>query len=754
MLLNYDIRVIGAANVDKALAGIEARIRQHNQRVVHSLGVTPAQARRAASPGTAQIDQRRFQAASSAHFTSIARKQESADKAAGKAKEKALREEHRIRNQINNMNLRQIKTEEQERVRGLSHEHRVRERMAHARSNFLTQSVGRGFDRATNTVRTVGTAGAAMLGVGGAALAASAVSDATKLDETTRRLVIQGTMPGEKSKHDPDELRKKFEQTGIETGIAPQAVAEGVAQFVTKVGDLDTAVANMKVFATVAQATGASVQEIASSSADLSEKLGIKDVNDMSKALAMLTVQGKKGAFELRDLAAYLPEVSAAASTFGVKGVKGTVQLGGMMQIARRATGSGAEAATSVEAMFRQMVAKSGDIQSGDAFGGRKVSIFQGNDPTKPLRDFYDIIGDMLEASRGNVEELGKTFDVRGVRAVNPLITTFREASDKAGGGDKGAKAGRAAVMAALKDASEVKAEFSDIEKDAQAAMKSFSIQLDIIGASMKRDVGAVLLPELIRLAPTVAALVPAVGHAAKLFVDLVKFLTEHPFQALAVVIAAQLAADFTKAKLGDLVGKLITRAIAGKTAPSLLGGGGGGGTPVPGPGFLGSPGRAGIANAASTGTALGLSVATAIFTVGVANFEAGEVNMKRSGDLLNQVRAMGGAEDAGKARELVEQQRKTTDSARQGGIVSTLFGRGVAEFIGLEQAAELKTQETILKEMEERLQKLDSLNDMSQKMKDAGTKQEDAAAQLSEAAKRLGLVATLNRGNAPSPIK
>lgn len=757
-LLQYDVSIVGTKRIDDAFASIEKRMRRHNTTMASIANAPGGRSGGARDPAAAK-----------------------------------LREQHRIRNAINNLNLRDIRAEERERLAGIRRnedyrrrvqttslrmEQRERERAERLagraaarelreRSAFVRSTVGHGLTRTAGAVGAVGRTGAAMVGVGGAALAASAVAGATRLDEMTRRLVISGRQGGEQAKFNPEDLRRRFEKTSIETGVAGEDIAAGAQAFVTKTGDLDTAINNHKIFAQVAQATGAAVNDVASAAADMSEKMGIKSVEDMKDALAALTLQGKKGAFELKDAAEQLPEILSAAASFGVSGTGGLKQLGGFLQIARQASGSGAETATATVQAFTQLKAKSAKIQSGEAFGGRAVSVFEGNDPTKGLRNFNEILGDVMQASRGNLVELQEVFDVRGIKAVNPLIKTFREASEKAGGGDKGAKAGRAAVMAQLQNATTVTGGFAEVEKDAGDAMKSFSVQMAIVQAEFKQAIAGEIMPQLMKLGPQLRKLVPFVGRAVKVFVDLVEFFMNHPFKSIAMVVAAQLAADFAKARISSMVTGFIEKIFQKIRLPALgggggsLSGGGSGGVAAAGGGsggFLSRPTAAGALGAVGLGATLGLTVGTAILTAGVVNFERGEAEMKTSGAALNRLRelAAGPATEESKreAQEIVNQQKSKVAEVEKGGMISTLFGRGVAESIGVERPEELKTQQSFYDDMR-RL--FDTIVDKTEQQRKAAVEAAEAAKSGAEAQKQAagkGGTVTPNRGNSPSPVK
>jgi hypothetical protein len=101
---------------------------------------------------------------------------------------------------------------------------------------FVQSTIGNGAKHVAGAMRAVGTAGIAIAGMGGGALAAASIGQALKLDEMSRRLAISARGPGEQGA-DPQQLQKAFTQTGIDTGIAPEALAGGAQTYVAKTGD-------------------------------------------------------------------------------------------------------------------------------------------------------------------------------------------------------------------------------------------------------------------------------------------------------------------------------------------------------------------------------------------------------------------------------------------------------------------------------------------------------------------------------------
>lgn len=539
-ILTYDLRVVGEKDVERALASVERRFASHAVRINRTLAI-----------GGGTVRQRSTSPESTSR--AIVRSNASVLKSFDDGQRKIFESTKRYQIVHHRRALRDIeerKREEIKAIRAANEEHR---RIQIGARQSFSRAIGTGTMGGVSRLASVGKMGLATLGVGGSALAASSVSEALKLDEAIRRLAVSARGPGEAGR-DTEQLRKQFVRTGMDTGMAPEGVVAGVQQFVTKTGDIDTALQNMRNFATVAQATGASVEDVASTAADLAQKFDIKSAKDMGDALAVLAFQGKKGAFELRDMAAQFPEMAAAAQRAGLKGVGGMRTLGGLAQIARQSTGSGAEASTAVQMMMTQLTNKSGELHSGEALGGKRVDVFQGGDPTKDARDLPTVLAEVISKSNGNMEQLSKLFDVRGIRAVSPMITAYQEASAQAGGGKKGEEAGKNAVLAMIEDAAKSSGKFADVQKDAADVMQASSIKLEMALVELKQAFAEELMPIVVQLIPRLRDLAPIFSTITRELVDLVSFLSSHPFAGIGLVIGASIASEIAKAQLAQLV--------------------------------------------------------------------------------------------------------------------------------------------------------------------------------------------------------
>lgn len=554
-ILEYQLRVVGEADIARALASTEARFVRHQRVINQTFGAT---ATRRSPRSPAQVTQA----------------------AARSSKAVLTAEQHRVRVQAtfdqkyeiaaHRQKLKNIEARKREEIAALRATNREAERANQRARQSFARGIGAGASNGVRALASVGKAGIATLGVGGSVLAASAVSEALKLDEQVRRLSVAGRGSGEAGMN-PDALRRQFVQTGIATGIAPEQVASGVAAYVAKTGDIKTALANQRTYATVAQASGADVSEVFGAAADLASKMDVKSVQDMADAFAILSEQGKKGAFEFKAMAAEFPEVFSSAANAGAKGLSGVRDVGAVMQLAMKATGNSSEAGTSVNAMFRQLASKSKDMQSGAAFGGRGVQVFEHGDPTKPMRNFVDVVSDSISAARGNIGQLNEVFDARGVKAINPAIKAYREAynATKGTSADKD-KAGRAAVKSTFSEFRDVNANFKEVERDAGDVMKSASIQFEVATEQLKQSISEELLPVMRDLAPAVKEFAPPLREVTKGLISLGGAVLEHPFLGLGAILATSVAAEVAKAQLASVIQQSMTPAFMAASGGAL----------------------------------------------------------------------------------------------------------------------------------------------------------------------------------------
>ena len=69
----------------------------------------------------------------------------------------------------------------------------------------------------------------------------------------------------------------------------------------------------------------------------------------------ILAQAGKEGRFELKDMSAAFPSLTAGAAMLGMKGIPAVTQIGAALQVAMKGAGSAAEAATNFESFIQSI---------------------------------------------------------------------------------------------------------------------------------------------------------------------------------------------------------------------------------------------------------------------------------------------------------------------------------------------------------------------------------------------------------------
>ncbi len=410
--------------------------------------------------------------------------------------------------------IREAKRAAQMQVREQRQAQRMQERGAYRRSQTIGQVGG--------VVRD----GLMMAGGAGLALVGASARKEFAVKSKARDIGISTRGSGQKML-DTDALVKEAHATARKNpGVDAESVLDGIKAYTTKTGDADTARKMSDTFATLSSASGTSTKDIGGAAADLAQKFGIKDPAEMQDALGKLYMQGKNGSFELSDAAEKFPGMAAAGARFGLdKGVKGVATLGGLSQIARESTGSADQAGTAVEAMFRQLTSRSGDLEK----AGVKVFDKKGN-----ANDIQDVLVDTISKVGGNdmaKKKVGlqQIFGDEGIRAISPLIDAFATAV-------KEGKDPMVALRSKLGNAINVTGAWSDVVEDATIAQQSDSAKMTAAWDALGAKVGESVLPELSKLADAfgkndaaLGALAGSAGILLQAFNSLAKVLGISP---------------------------------------------------------------------------------------------------------------------------------------------------------------------------------------------------------------------------------
>lgn len=245
------------------------------------------------------------------------------------------------------------------------------------------------------------------------------------LQERFTRIGIQAGL----SANEVEKLKRQVFEVSRQKGIRvdPGETTAGIEKILGKIGDIKLAKDNLENIALVIQAAGAAGENAGAMISDMAEKFNIRDPGEIRKMLDTLVVQGKAGAFELRDLASQGERVTAAYAAMGRTGPLAVREMGALLQMARKGTGGAEEAATAFETLMKGIVENSKELEGMGVTIWDEEKLAEGK---KVARSAIDIVKDLVTETEGDIEKLTDIFDSRAMRAITVLKTEFSETGD------------------------------------------------------------------------------------------------------------------------------------------------------------------------------------------------------------------------------------------------------------------------------------------------------------------------------------
>ncbi|MCG9597047.1 hypothetical protein L1D15_09945 [Vibrio sp. Isolate25] len=304
---------------------------------------------------------------------------------------------------------------------------RMGQRLANVRKNVrkYTQDMGAAIKKTDLMRRSVDKVGEGIDSLGnqwtalatGAAGAGSAVA-VMGLEERYERLGIQAG----KTKGEMATLRKEMFATSQQSDIRVDQgeMLSAVEKIVEKTGDLKFAQENMANIGRVIQATGAAGMDVGAMFADMSEKFGLKNSEEVLAAVDSLVVQGDKGAFTLNNLAAEGAAVSAAYAAMGRTGKEAVREMGAMLQMSMMGSGSAAEAASAMESVLADITSNYEKIEALGVQVFDEEALARGE---KKFRAIPVLLKDIMAATNSDITQYSQLFGDEAIRMINKLAS-------------------------------------------------------------------------------------------------------------------------------------------------------------------------------------------------------------------------------------------------------------------------------------------------------------------------------------------
>lgn len=278
------------------------------------------------------------------------------------------------------------------------------------------------------------------------------------------------------------------------TNLGPEKLAAGIQDLVAQGLELNDAVASIEALGRVATATNSDLLDVTKTGFQLQNALKIRPT-ELKATFDALAFAGKQGAFELKDMAQFMPTIAAAAGTLGIQGKEGAIALASMMQMVRKDAPDAGQAATRLTDAMLKLTAPDA-VKNFLAFG---VDIKQvlSDARAKGINPMEAAIGELQKLTGGDVFKLSQLF------------------------GDKEAKLALMSLMKYRKEYAALKAEAGGaaaagtVDKDFGRSLATFQGTLTSFQNSSQRlgiAIGQALLPSLTRIAE---AITPAVEGIA-----------------------------------------------------------------------------------------------------------------------------------------------------------------------------------------------------------------------------------------------
>lgn len=280
-------------------------------------------------------------------------------------------------------------------------------------------------------------------GVAGISIAfMKAAKGAINFEASIARLAIQGDI----TRKEQMMLGEEITQLAIATGKSRTEIVAAYDAILQRTGKMDLATENMETLAIASLATGAEMTDLAAIAANLSSKFEMSK-DDIQEFFDVMIVQGKRGAFTLKDMASQGERVFAAAKNLGAATKKEIGFVTGMLQVVREATGSPEEAVTALENFSIEILRKAGKIRK--ATSG--FNVFEMKDGKKVLKDTRKIIFGIMKGTGADQETLAKLFGKRTLVLMNAIRAKWLESGEE--GIDKYVEVQKAQLGVAQRDA-------------------------------------------------------------------------------------------------------------------------------------------------------------------------------------------------------------------------------------------------------------------------------------------------------------
>lgn len=255
--------------------------------------------------------------------------------------------------------------------------------------------------------------------VGAAVTAATTVPTlvSAKYQAVVRDIAIKGGFPRTAQEAD---MSERIRGSAARNGISRDDLAGAINQLVSGGMEAREALSYADLIGKFTIGQGASAEETGQMIRALSQNAKITDPAAMTRALEAVAYLGKAGNFESPDMAKAFPGLLAEMEKLGIFGQDAVSQLGAMLQVQMKVTGSADEAANNLRNWFAKI--KTGETKANYAK--------QGIDYEKAMNANIAKGWSPLEASLGLAKRYVESIDPKKARELEKFASSMDKVSD------------------------------------------------------------------------------------------------------------------------------------------------------------------------------------------------------------------------------------------------------------------------------------------------------------------------------------
>jgi len=265
------------------------------------------------------------------------------------------------------------------------------------------------------------------LTVGGGALAyklgiTQAIPEALALEHQLRELGNVGQL----STKQLEEMDKRLGSISRNTNQFRSEIAEGLNVLVASGVAPEKALDYMNVIGRTATAAQAQISDISRTAFSVADNLKVP-IDDLATSMNILSMAGKEGRFELKDMASAFPSLTAGASMLGMRGTPAVASLGAALQVAMKGAGEASEAANNLENFIQKVTSPLAVKNFEEVFGInlKQVLIDAANEGKDPILEVIEL---MKVASGGDMFKISEVFqDKQVLNFIKPMLQNLDE---------------------------------------------------------------------------------------------------------------------------------------------------------------------------------------------------------------------------------------------------------------------------------------------------------------------------------------